>query len=62
MHPYYPVIDEFNFDACFAIPVENEDVRHSRACVLGVILLGASMVCYITLRVLYAVLMAVYST
>ena len=44
IHPYYPVIDEFDFDACFAEPIEDEDLRHSRACVLGVMLLGASMV------------------
>lgn len=44
IHPYYPVIDEFDFDACFAGLIEDENIRHSRACVLGVMLLGASMV------------------
>ena len=43
IHPYYPVIDEFDFDACFIEPIEDENVRHGRACVLGVMLLEASM-------------------
>jgi hypothetical protein len=44
IHPYYPVIDEFDFDACFAEAIEEEGLRNSRACVLGVMLLCASMV------------------
>jgi hypothetical protein len=46
IHPYYPVIDEFDFDACFAEPIEDGNLRNSRACVLGVVLLCASMVCH----------------
>ena len=45
IHPYYPVVDEFDFDTAFVEPIEDDSLRHSRACVLGVMLLGASMVC-----------------
>jgi hypothetical protein len=44
IHPYYPVVDEFDFDASFSFSLENEVLRRSRATVLGAILLCASMV------------------
>ena len=44
VHPYYPVIDEFDFDACFSESIEDESLRNARACTLGVMFLCASMV------------------
>jgi hypothetical protein len=44
IHPYYPVVDEYDFDASFSYTLDNAALRRSRATVLGAMLLCASMV------------------
>jgi hypothetical protein len=44
IHPYYPVIDEFDFDVSFSELIDNELLRKSRATVLCAMFLCASMV------------------
>lgn len=44
IHPYYPVIEEFDFDACFSRSIKDPSLRDTRACVLGAMFLCASMV------------------
>jgi hypothetical protein len=44
IHPYYPVIDEFDFDVSFSESIDDELLRKSRATVLCSMFLCASMV------------------
>ncbi|KAF2434904.1 hypothetical protein EJ08DRAFT_437739 [Tothia fuscella] len=51
VHPYYPVVDEYDFDAMFFYTVEKDVLRKSRALVLSAMLLCSSM--YLNSRQLY---------
>lgn len=44
IHPYYPVIDEFDFDVSASEAIDDEVLRQSRAMVLCAMFLCASMV------------------
>lgn len=44
IHPYYPVIDEFDFDVSFSEAIDDEVLRQSSAIVLCAMFLCASMV------------------
>ncbi|QDS69903.1 hypothetical protein FKW77_000995 [Venturia effusa] len=43
IHPYYPVVDEFDFDVSFSQTIDDEVLRQSRAMVLCAMFLCASM-------------------